>query len=180
MKPQAANYLGTTRLWWLLLIAGILLIIGGFAYWFWPGIGYLVAAQLFGWLLVVVGVVQLCVAAGPHSPKGRGWWIIGGILDMFIGFTLIRNILVSATILPYFFAIVFIFWGIEAFVGGIIGRRIHYRWLSVINGILLCFIGYFFLEAGFVSDMFMVSFLTAIAFIYWGFTVAITAYELKP
>ena len=41
-------------------------------------------------------------------------------------------------------------------------------------------IGGFFLEAGYVSDMFMVSFLTSIAFIYWGFTVAIYGYAMKP
>ena len=28
--------------------------------------------------------------------------------------------------------------------------------------------------------MFMVSFLVSIAFIYWGFTIAIAAYELRP
>lgn len=28
--------------------------------------------------------------------------------------------------------------------------------------------------------MLMVSFLTAIAFIYWGFTIAIAAYDMKP
>ncbi len=26
----------------------------------------------------------------------------------------------------------------------------------------------------------MVSFLTSIAFIYWGFTIALTSYEMKP
>ena len=36
MKPININYLGTTRLWWLVLLIGILLVIGGFAYWFWP------------------------------------------------------------------------------------------------------------------------------------------------
>ena len=28
--------------------------------------------------------------------------------------------------------------------------------------------------------MFMISFLTSIAFIYWGFTIAMAAYEMKP
>ncbi len=28
--------------------------------------------------------------------------------------------------------------------------------------------------------MLMVSFLTSIAFIYWGFTIAIASYEMKP
>ena len=61
---------------------------------------------------------------------------------------------------------------------GTSGRR--YRWLNVVNGVLLCLIGFFFMEAGWVSNMFMVSFLVSIAFIYWGFTIAIAAYELRP
>ena len=127
MKPSPISYLGTTRLWWLVLVVGILLVLGGFAYWFWPAAGYAVASQIFGWLLVLAGIVQLCVAAGPNHAKGWGWWIAGGVID-----------------------------------------------------ILLCIIGFFFLEAGWVSDMLMVSFLTSIAFIYWGVTIAIASYEMKP
>jgi uncharacterized membrane protein HdeD (DUF308 family) len=156
-----------------------MMVLAGFAYWFWPIAGYAVASQIFGWLLVLAGVVQLCVATGPHHAGGWGWWLVGGIIDIFIGFMLVRNVLLSEAVLPYFLAFMFIFWGVEAFV------RAGYRsssmwWLSIINGILLCIIGYFFLEAGWFSDMIMVSFLTAIAFIYWGFTLAMTSYNLRP
>ena len=53
MKALNVNYVGQTRLWWLVLLVGILLVIGGFAYWFWPNAGYAVASQIFGWLLVL-------------------------------------------------------------------------------------------------------------------------------
>ncbi|MDE6397193.1 MAG: hypothetical protein K2K84_07970, partial [Muribaculaceae bacterium] len=53
-------------------------------------------------------------------------------------------------------------------------------WIRLINGILMVIIGYFFMEASWVNNMMMVSFLTSIAFIYWGFTLAMTAYELRP
>lgn len=177
---KTINYLGTTRLWWLVLAIGILLVLGGFAYWFWPAAGYAVASQIFGWLLVLAGIVQLCVASGPNRASGWGWWLAGGVIDMFIGFMLVRSILLSEMVFPYFLAIIFIFWGLEAFVGAAVGRRARYWWLGIVNGILLCLIGFFFLEAGYVSDMLMVSFLTSIAFIYWGFTVSIAAYDMKP
>ena len=41
-------------------------------------------------------------------------------------------------------------------------------------------IGFFFIEAGWVGDMEMTSFLTSLAFIYWGFTIAMTSYDMKP
>lgn len=179
MKALNVNYVGTTKLWWLILVVGLLLVIGGFAYWFWPAAGYAVASQIFGWLLVLAGIVQLCTAVGPNQPRGWGWWIAGGMIDMFIGFMLVRSVLLSEAVFPYFLAFVFIFWGIEALVRACTTRS-RYWWIGIINGVLLTIIGFFFLEAGYTSDMFMTSFLTSIAFIYWGFTIAIASYDLKP
>ncbi len=102
-----------------------------------------------------------------------------GVTDMFIGFMLVRSIILSEMVFPYFLAFVFIFWGIEALVKACTSRGCYW-WIGIINGILLTIIGFFFLEAGYASDMFMVSFLTSIAFIYWGFTIAIASYDMKP
>ncbi len=181
MKGINKNYAGQSRWWWVVLIVGIMLVAGGFAYWLWPVAGYTVAAQLFGWLLILTGVVQLCAAASPTPPSGWGWWIAGGVIDIFIGFMMVRSIMLSEAVLPYFLAIIFIFWGIESIVGSAMRRRSRSSWwLGIINGILLCIIGFLFLEAGWGAEIAMVSFLTSIAFIYWGLTVAITGYEMKP
>lgn len=180
MKSINISYLGQTRAWWVILVVGILMVLGGFAYWFWPETGYAVASQIFGWLLILAGIVQVCVASGPNHTTGRGWWLAGGVIDMFIGFMLVRSIVLSEAVLPYFLALIFVFWGVEALVGACYRRSARYWWLGIINGILLCLIGFFFLEAGWVSNMLMVSFLTSIAFIYWGFTIAMASYDMKP
>jgi uncharacterized membrane protein HdeD (DUF308 family) len=52
--------------------------------------------------------------------------------------------------------------------------------MGIINGILMLVIAYFFFESAFLNDVMMVSFVTAIGFIYWGFALALTAFELKP
>lgn len=174
------NYLLQTKAWWVVVLVGVLLVLSGFCYWIWPVMGFAVASQIFGWLLVLAGIVQLCVAAGPDHARQWGWWLAGGIIDMFIGFMLVRSVILSEAVLPYFFAFLFLYWGIEAFIGAAYRRRMKYWWMSIINGILLLLIGFFFLEAGWMSDMWMVSFLTSIAFIYWGFTVAISGYAMKP
>lgn len=92
------NYIGTTRYWWVILLVGILLVLGGFAYWIWPAAGYAVASQIFGWLLVLAGIVQLCAASGPNRGRGWGWWLAGGVIDMFIGFMLVRSVLLLSLI----------------------------------------------------------------------------------
>lgn len=173
------KFWGESRYWWLLLLAGILLIIGGFAYWFWPAAGYAVASQLFGWLLIGAGIVQLCVSAGEHRPHGWGWWLAGGVLDVFVGFFMVRSVLISEAVFPFFLACIFAFWGIGCIVSAG-GSRRRTWWLQLINGLLMLAISYFFIEGGYLQDMLMISFISAIAFIYWGFTLALTAYDMKP
>lgn len=161
------------------MVVGILMVISGFAYWFWPAAGYAVASQIFGWLLILAGVVQLCVATGPNRAAGWGWWLAGGVIDIFIGFMLVRSVILSEEVFPYFLAFLFIYWGVEALIGACY-RGGRYWWLGLINGIILSLIGFMFLEAGWVSDMLMVSFITSIAFIYWGFTLAVGSYNMRP
>lgn len=180
MKALQMNYWGQSKYWWLVLIVGILMVIGGFAYWFWPAAGYAIASQIFGWLLILGGIVQLCVSAGANRPRGWGWWLAGGVIDMFIGFLLVRSVILSEIVFPYFLAFIFLFWGFEALVGSVSSRERRYWWLYLINGILLILIGFFFLEAGWPQDMYMVSFLTALAFIYWGFSIAMGSYDMRP
>ena len=90
------------------------------------------------------------------------------------------SVVLSEAVLPYFLAIIFMFWGISAIFGSVSGRKRKYWWIELINGILLMSIGFLFIEAGWVQDMWMVSFITSIAFIYWGFSIAMVSYEMRP
>ena len=74
-----------------------------------PVAGYAVASRIFGWLLILVGIVQLLVSSGPDRGRGWGWWLAGGIIDMFIGFLMVRSIVLSEAVFPYFIAFIFIF-----------------------------------------------------------------------
>ena len=123
MSLSKLNFLGYSKSWWLVLIAGIVMVLCGFAYWFWPVAGYAVASQIFGWLLILAGIVQLIVAAGPHFPKGWGWWIAGGMIDMFIGFLMVRSIILSEEVFPYFLALIFIYWGITMIISSVNGHK---------------------------------------------------------
>lgn len=180
MKTGNVNFWGFTRWWWLLLVVGIIFVIAGFCYWVFPFVGFTVTAIMFGWLLVASGVVQLCVSASTNRPKGWGWWIAGGVLNVFLGFVLIRSILLTELVLPYFFAITFFFWGVNSIVGAVASRRRRYWWLNLVNGLILLIISYFFMESGLLQDMVMISMLTAVAFIYWGFSMMIIANDMRP
>lgn len=180
MKNLSIYYWGQTKAWWVVLVIGILLVVGGFVYWMWPAAGYAVASQIFGWLLVLTGIVQLCVSAGVNRPRGWGWWLAGGVIDLFIGFMLVRSIILSEIVFPYFIGFIFFVWGIGAIFSSIAQRQRRGWWLYLINGILMLLLSAFFLEAGYVQNMMTVSFLTALAFIYWGFTLSAYAYDMRP
>lgn len=169
-----------SKWWWVVVLVGVLLVLAGFSYWMWPAIGYAVASNIFGWLVIMCGIIFLCVASGPDHPRAWGWWVAGGVIDLFVGFMLVRNVFLAESVLPWFLALLFIYWGVEAFIGAGYRRKKGYWWLDIINGVLLCAIGFFFCEAGYLSNMWMVTFLTSIGFIYWGFTLSITGYAMRP
>lgn len=174
------NYFGTSRYWWIVLVIGIAMVFCGFAYWFWPAIGFAVSSQIFGWMMVLTGIVALCVSAGRNRPSGWGWWLACGIVDMFIGFMLVRSVILSEMVFPYFLGLVAIAWGVAAIFASISGRGRRYWWIYLINGILLLIIAFLLIEAGYVQDMMMVSILTAIAFVYWGFSLAMVSLDMRP
>lgn len=180
MNAVNLNYWGQTRAWWAVLLVGVVMIICGFAYWFMPVVGYAIASQLFGWMLIVTGVVQLIVSVDASHSRGWGWWLVGGVIDMFIGFMLIRSIILSEMIFPYFIAFVFIYWGVSSMIAAIHRKRSRYWWIQIVNGVLMLIIAFLFLEAGYVRNMLMVSFLTSLAFIYWGLSIAMASYDMKP
>ena len=162
------------------MLIGILFVAGGFAYWFWPAAGFAVASVLFGWLLVGVGIVQLCVASGRLRPVDWVWWVVGGVINVFVGFLMATNVFLAEAVLPYFLAFVFLYSGIMALARGFAGRGVNGRWLYFVNGILMLIIGGCFLGGGYAQEMAMVSFLAALAFVYWGFTLAGVALDLRP
>lgn len=180
MNAFNVNFWGQSKAWWAVLCIGILMVICGFAYWFFPETGYAVASVLFGWMLILAGFVQLCVSANANRPRGWGWWLAGGVIDMFVGFMLVRNVFLAEAVFPYFIAFVFAFWGVGALVSAVSQQGHRYWWLYIINGILLLVISFFFIDAGYWQNMEMISFLVSLAFIYWGFSVAMLSYDLKP
>ena len=180
MKAFVTKLMGESRYWWVVLLVGILMVVSGFAYWFWPVQGYAVASQIFGWLLILAGIVQLLASSGRNRGKGWGWWLAGGVIDLFIGFLMVRSVVMSEAIFPYFMALIFMFWGVNALCSAVQNNTYRYWWLQLINGIQLTLVGFFFIEAGWVQDMAMTSFLVSLAFIYWGFTLASASYLMRP
>ncbi|MDE7407984.1 MAG: DUF308 domain-containing protein, partial [Muribaculaceae bacterium] len=89
-------------------------------------------------------------------------------------------ITLAEIVFPYFLAFVFLYWGVASLLSAVHQRRRSSWWINLINGILLLVIGFFFISSGYEQNLTMVTFLVSISFIYWGMSLAITSYDLRP
>lgn len=175
------TFFGKTNYWWAILLIGTLIALAGFWMLFYPLEGYLIIARLFGWSLLIAGVAEFVIATRMDKKlHGWGWWLAGGIIDLIIGLILIANINLSMAVLPYFFAFIFLFKGIQNIIAAfMLVKGMRYWWLYLINGVLMVILSWMFFSSGY-DQAFMVDFLVSIVFIYWGITMAIFSFDLKP
>ena len=181
MDISIINFWGKTKFWWIIMLIGILFIPLGLWIIFSPIIGYEVISLLLGWALILYGIVQLLVSTDSKRYKHSwGWWLAGGILDIFIGFLLLGNIAFSELVLPFFFAFIFLFKGVNNIVSSIYIRNINrVWWIYMINGILMILISFMFFYIP-NKSAYAVLFLSALAFIYWGISIIAFSFDLKP
>ena len=181
MDITTFNFWGKTKYWWVIMLAGIILIPCGLWLLFQPIIGYAVISLLFGWGLILTGVVQLVVAGNVEKRvHGWGWWLAGGIIDIFIGFVLISNLALTEMTLPFFFAFIFLFKGISNIVSSFtMTSTYNYWWLYLVNGIFMLIISFLFFFSPF-SASYTILFLCSFVFIYWGISLIVFSNDLKP
>ena len=175
------QFFGKTKYWWSVLLIGALLFLLGTWMLYRPLQGYALIANLFGWSLLVTGVFEATVATsvGKRIP-GWGWWLAGGITDVIIGLILVSNIVLTEMVLPYFFAFIFLFKGVQNVVASFVmmsGSKVW--WLYLINGLLMLVIAWMFLTST-DSPAFITDFLVSIYFIYWGAVLMFMSFDIKP
>lgn len=91
------------RFWWLSLLIGIALFILGILVFVFPAQSYLGMSLLFGWVMLVTGILEVVLStANRHFVTGRGWILAGGIIEIILGLILIFNVALSAATLPLF------------------------------------------------------------------------------
>lgn len=120
---------------WFLALGACLMILGIIA------ISYsvfttLASVVLFGWLLVISGVVQV-VHAFWRERKWGGFFLdlFSGILSFVVGFLLLANPMEGATALTLLIAMFFFISGIERIIVSLMGYFHHWGWL-LLNGII--------------------------------------------
>lgn len=89
------------RYWWLLLVGGVILFLIGVVVFAFPVQSYVDMAVLFGWLMLLTGVVETIVAVrNTHYVTGRGWMLAWGVIEIVLGLILVFNVALSSATLP--------------------------------------------------------------------------------
>lgn len=87
--------------WWLLMVAGVLCIIAGICVFVFPLESYVALSILFGVLMLLTGAAQLIIASSSGNYLTmRGYFIVGGVLDVILGIFLCVYPGVSLVALP--------------------------------------------------------------------------------
>lgn len=181
MDATMLNFWGKSKYWWAFLLLGALVVAGGFWLMTMPVIGYAIIALVFGYALLFGGVIQIMVSTNVRKEiSGWGWWLAGGIFDILIGLLLVTNLTLTEASLPYFFAFIFLFRGINSTIASFsMSSQYKYWWVYLINGLLMIAISWLFFVNPFASA-FTIVFLATVMMVYWGIALIAFSFDVKP
>ena len=181
MTNIISNAISTVKNWWLLLILGILLLIGGIWVGVTPATSFLALTFVFIALLLVNGVFQIIFSlSNTNQLSGWGWYLTGGILEFLLGIYLWSYPTLTMLILPMIVGFWLLFRGITVIAhstdikeAGVKG----WGWVMTF-GILLTIFSFFVLMDpvfGALSVVYFISF----AMIFMGIAYTILSFKLK-
>ena len=123
-------------------VRGIAALVLGFFALTRPGSALLGLVLVFGAYALVDGILTLVSAAKENAEYGRGWLVLEGLADIFIGLATFVWPGITALALTYLIATWAIVKGIFELAGAIRLRRyIRHEWLYIIGGLVSILLG---------------------------------------
>ena len=168
--------------WWLLLIVGILSAVAGVLVFVFPLESYVTLSIIFGAVMILVGASQLVIATSSNNYlMTRGYFVVGGVLDVILGLFLSLYPGVTITILPILLGIWMLYHSfvIIAFGGDLETFNIGGQGLVVGSGILLLILSILILMNPFSAGIAAVVVLTGVGFLVFGAILIVLAFKLK-
>ena len=130
----------TIKHWWLMLIAGLLCLVMGVVVFVFPLQSYVTLAILFGVMMMAVGAIQLIIAStSANYLTMRGYFVVGGVLDLMLGIFLCIYPGVTLVALPLMLGVWMLYnsFIIIAFGGDMETFRLGGSGLVVAGGVIL-------------------------------------------
>jgi uncharacterized membrane protein HdeD (DUF308 family) len=139
-EPDLSDLLrSVSRLWWLYLITGILLLVLGFVVLSYDARSLAMTSILIGVSFLVAGMGWL--VTGLTMDEGKGWVITGGILGLVAGIVAFvypgETLLALALIVGWYLLVA----GIVEIVQSFLHRERDLWWLGLITGVVMLGLG---------------------------------------
>jgi len=159
---------------WLTLEGALLIVLGVLAV-FAPLFAGLAVAIIFGWLLLMVGIIGVAAAFAGRDHHHQGWRLASSAIAIIVGILLLMNPLVGAAGLAILIGAYLIFAGITR-----VGLALNHRkrgadrwgWLLA-SGILDLVLAAAILALGAVGSTVMVGFVVGVNLIVAGVTLLV-------
>ena len=170
------------RHWWLMLVVGILSVIAGILVFVFPLETYVTLSIAFGVLMLLVGAAQLIVSASSDNYlMMRGYFIVGGVLDVLLGLFLCLYPGITIFLLPILLGIWMLYHSFMmiAFGGDLGTFGLRGQGETVAGGILLLLLSILILMNPFSAGIAAVVVLTGVGLVIFGLTLTMLSIRLR-
>lgn len=157
--------------WWLLMLAGILCFVLGIAVFAFPMESYVTLSILSGVLMLLVGAAQLIIASSSGNYLAmRGYMLVGGVIDLLLGFLMCVYPGVTMAILPILLGIWMMYHAfmIISFGGDLDTFRLKGSGWALFGGVVLLGLSFIILINPFGTGVAAVVVFTAIGLLVLG------------
>lgn len=170
------------RHWWLMLVVGILAVIAGILVFVFPLETYVTLSLAFGILMLLVGAAQLIVSASSDNYlMMRGYFIVGGVLDVLLGLFLCLYPGITIFLLPILLGIWLLYHSFMmiAFGGDLGTFGLGGQGETIAGGILLLLLSILILMNPFSAGVAAVVVLTGVGLVIFGITLFMLSLRLR-
>ena len=168
--------------WWLLGIAGLLCIIAGVTVFIFPIQSYVALSIIFGIIILLVGAAQLIVASTSGNYLAmKGYWVVGGVLDLLLGIFLCIYPNVTLMLLPAMLGIWMMYHSFMmlAFGGDMENFKMEGSGITIFGGVLLLLLSIMVLINPFGAGVATVIVVAGVGLLCLGGLLCMTALQFK-
>ena len=170
-----------SRLWWLILLRGIILIVLAFFVFRHPISALVGIAVYIGISLLFTGITQILVSVfSRNSIDNWGWGLAGGLIEILFAIILLSNPAITAATLPFILGFWIIVFGVMTFANAFQDRKsgMSKWWLGLISGLLMVLVG-FLISNNLLVGSLAITIWIGIAFLIAGIANISAALSLK-
>ncbi|MFJ7589706.1 HdeD family acid-resistance protein [Streptomyces sp. NPDC097617] len=149
---------------------GVMLVVAGLVGLVYTSVATLTTMFLFGWLLLIGGVVGLLQAV--QSRRSNYFWlaVVVAAINLAAGFVILRRPEASAEALTMFAALLFLIGGVFRLVGALVVRGSHFG-LAIVQGAFGVLLGFLILSNWPGNSLYVIGTFFSLALLFDGLSL---------